>query len=517
VSIDRNATRPSPLPGELDGGPVRFRERLQLMGPTYRKLGQYLALRPDAIPDEYARELLRLGDDAEPVPWEQARAVILEDLGDEPERLFTRINPRPVAAGSLTQTHVAALADGREVAVKLQRPGARAQALRDLSHSRPWVRAFRLGRVPLAVDPRDLLDELRASLLRELDLRRELANMTRLRRLAAGNDLLVIPQPHPELSGDRVVTVDYLRGLPLSELLLARGAGSSGLDVGALAESLILATLTQVFRYRFFQADLHPANLVALAGDRVGFVDFGLCDELDEATRERQARDLAALYGHDVDRMYHAVTDVLVPTGETDLALFRREFSAETRSWLGDIGSRDGGAGRSAIGEWMVGVMRIARRHHLALPPSAASLYRTLLGAETVARELGADADLGSVGGRFFRDLQVEDTVDRLSTADAQRLMLDVLTLARDTPGQLHQILSDVANGRFSVAVTVEETARTARARSRRTRLVATAVVSVAVAAALAVPARGSVAAVALTVLLVALWVAVALQWRRLG
>lgn len=516
MSVDRDATRPDPLPGRLDGGPVRFRERLQRMGPTYVKIGQYLGLRPDAIPDEYARELLRLVDDVEPVPWDQVRAVLAEDLGDDPDRLFARINPRPVAARSLAQTHVAELGDGREVTLKIQRPGVHARVLRDLSHSRPWVRALRLGRVPLAVEARDLLDELRDWLLQELDLRRELANMTRLRRLAAGGDVQVIPKPYPELSGDRVLTADYVRGIPFSELLLARRADNAGLDLGVLAENMILATLTQIFRYRFFHADLHPGNLIAVAGERVGFVDFGLCYELDETIRERQARDLAALYGRDVDRMYQAITEVLVPSDETDLAVFRREFSAETRSWLGEIGSRGAGHGRSAIAEWIVGVMRIASRHHLALPPRVLSMYRTLLASETVAHELGEDADLGSVGGEFFRDLHVEESVDRLSSTDAQSLVLDLLSLARDSPGQIHQILSDFANGRFSIAVTVEEASRTARERSRRARLVATAIASVAVAAALAVPARGSVAAVALTLLLVVLWAAVVVQWRRL-
>src|SRR5438128_1720455 len=114
------------------GGPVGFRQWLQRLGPTYVKLGQFLALRPDLVPQEYADELLLLFDRVAPFSWRQARSVLTEDLGTDPANLFALLNPRPIAAGSLAQTHAARLPDGSDVVIKIQRPGIRSRLERDL-------------------------------------------------------------------------------------------------------------------------------------------------------------------------------------------------------------------------------------------------------------------------------------------------------------------------------------------------------------------------------------------------
>ena len=524
------------LLGRLVGGPRGFRELLERLGPTYVKIGQFLALRPDLVPEAYARELMRLLDTVPPFGWDEAKAIIADDLGADPGRIFAYVNPRPIAAGSLAQTHLAQLHDGTDVAVKVQRPGIRTRVMRDLGRARLLARLFELGQVSLVVTPRELVEELRIWLLEELDMQHELGNLIRLYRLAERSAIERIPRPYPNLSGKRVLTAEYIRGVPFSEILLALRTGeaselarvqSLGLDLGRLAENLIAASLTQIFRYRFFHADLHPGNLIALPGERIGFVDFGLCDELDETVQERQTRYLAALYGRDVDQMFTALTELLVPSEETDIAAFRRDFSAETRSWLGRLW--DGGpttnggpppGERSPIGEWMVGVMRLARHHRLGLPPRILSMYRALLTAETVANELGTGADLGSVGREFFTGLRLEQTLRGFTPDNLQQLALNLVGLVRDSPGQLHQILSELADGRFAVGMNMSEAPRAERARNRRARIIATAVLSVSVAVLLAVPGLPAVAGVSLGwplgVLLVLLYAATALQWRRM-
>jgi ubiquinone biosynthesis protein len=531
----------SPQPREsllarLVGGPRGFRELLERLGPTYMKIGQFLALRPDLIPEAYARELMRLLDTAPPFSWSEAKTIIAEDLGNDPAEIFAYINPNPVAAGSLAQTHVARLYDGTEVAVKVQRPGIRNRVMRDLGRARLLARLFELGHVSLVVTPRELVDELTGWMLEELDLQHELANMTRLYVLAEDSAVQRIPYPYPDLSGPRVLTAEYIRGVPFTEILLALRSGdtdelerveSLGIDLDRLAENLIEECLTQIFRYRFFDADIHPGNLIALPGERIGFVDFGLCDELDETVQERQTRYLAALYGRDVDQMFAALTELLVPTDETDMAAFRRDFSAETRAWLGQIWyqrpAMNGGtppAERSPIGEWMVGVMRLARRHHLGLPPRILSMYRALLTAETLANQLGSDADLGSVGREFFTSLRLEQTLRGLSPDHLQGLALNLVGLVRDSPGQLHQILTEIADGKFELAMKVSEAPRTDRARNRRAQLVATTVLAVSVSVILAVPSLPSALGISLAwplgILLVFLYAATALQWRRM-
>jgi ubiquinone biosynthesis protein len=415
--------------------------------------------------------------------------------------------------------------------VKIQRPGIRERVVRDLSRARVLARVLEAGRVSAVVPPREVVEELTSWMLEELDFAHELANVTRLYELAANSAVERIPRPYPELSTALVLTTDYVPGIPFSELLLSLRSGTpqergriaaSGVDVDRLAENLIRATLTQMFRYRFFHADLHPGNLLALPDDTVGFVDFGLCDELDETVGERQTRYLEAVYARDVDRMFAALVEILVPAEETDIAAFRRDFSAETRTYLGRIGSSSEHAtegARSPIADWMVAVMRVARRHGMRLPSRVLSMYRALLTAESVAHQLGARADLRTVGRDFFRALRLDELAQGFDPNDVQAAALTWLSLVRDGPGQLQQLLSELSSGRYALTVNMTESPRTARARDRRARLVSTAVLAatvstLVVAAAVADVSRGWTW-VLLGVLAV-VYAAIGWQWRRL-
>lgn len=518
ASTNRGAAR---IPRTATGGAVGFRELLERLGPTYVKIGQFLALRPDLLPRDYSEELIGLLDRVPAFPWSAAREVITEDLGASPEELFEYINPRPVAAASMAQTHVARLRDGTEVAVKVQRPGLREQVRRDLRRARVVARALDATGVSLVVSPKDLIEELGWWIVEELDMHHELRNMTRLYELTGDSPYERIPRPYPSLSGGRVLTSEYLRGIPLSVLLAHVRSGRPedaervdrlGIDLDALAEALISAVFRQVFRYQFFHADVHPGNILALPGGRIGFLDFGLCDYLDENVRQGQLQYLAAAYSGSVDEMFDALLDILVPGEDTDITAFRRAFTAETRTWMSrmriagavaavnsglderapgaewdqdrgpaDYGARDEDM-KSPLGQWMVATMRTVRRHGLQLPPRVLSMYRTLLTAETVATQLGADADLRSVGRNFFTRLRVEEEIRALGPEQWQSSAASMLSLLRDSPRQLHRILSDLSEGRLVLTMNVSESFGMARAHKRRTRLLSTSIITVSVA-----------------------------------
>ena len=539
-----DSTRRVQRAGRLVGGPVGFREWLIRLGPTYVKLGQHLALRPDLIPQAYCDELMLLFDRVPPFSSADARAVFVEDVGVPPEELFVTFDPEPFAAGSLAQTHLARLGDGTEVAVKIQRPNVRRQVVRDLRRARLLARGLELAGVSLVLTPRQIVDELSEALLQEIDFRHELANLTLLHRLAGASKIEAIPEPYPEYSGDRVVTMGYVHGTPVSDLLgraarradeAERGpeplngitASVAAVDRKTVASNLITATLTQVFRYRFFHADLHPGNLFAMEDGRIGFVDFGLCDSWDGTMRLRLLRYLSAVYSGEVEQMYQSLSEILIPSDRTDMAAFRADFFAESRRWTSrmrtslEARTRTSRADdRSPIAEWMIGIMRVAREHGLRVPPMVVSIYRALLVAETVANRLDADADLRSVGREFFERLRVDEVIHAFEPQALQPSVLSYLTLARDGPGQVNQILSELADGTFTMSVQAAEPPRVARARDRRTMLVVTAVLSVSVAVLLSRPDLPAVLGVSvawpLGALLLFLYIAVIVQSRRL-
>ncbi|HEX8967758.1 MAG TPA: AarF/UbiB family protein [Chloroflexota bacterium] len=532
-------------PRRLVGGPRGFRELLERLGPTFIKVGQYLALRRDLVSPEFADELMLLQDRAPSFAWAQAEAILTADLGHPPSALFDTIQTRPIAAGSLAQTHLATLPGGTRVAVKIQRPDVREQVLRDLRRARTVARVLDMSGATLIADPRQIVAELERWLLQELDLRRELANLTRLQNLMRSQPRIArAPTPFPDLCGTRVLTAEYLAGVPVSELLAALRSDAPdqrarverlSVDRDRLASHLITSTLTQVFRYEFFHADIHPGNLIALEDDVIGYVDFGLCAELDEGVRERQLRYLAASYSGQPEQVYRALLDILIVSDETDIDGFHRDFVAETREWRSHaaehsngVASLDGngrnGNGnrrRSSIANYLVGIMRAAQRNRVQVPADLLAMYRTLTTADSIAHQLGSSADLTSVGRPFFERLRMEAAVGALDREQLQGTLLSLTELLRNSPGQLQQILSDLSEGTLTLNVSSAEAPSVARARDRRARLVVVAVLTVSIAVLISAPDLAVTGWIVirwlLAVVLVGMYAWIAWQWRRLG
>jgi ubiquinone biosynthesis protein len=335
---------------------------------------------------------------------------------------------------------------------------------------------------------------------RELDFGLELDNLQRLYDLAGGDPDERIPRAYPAYSTRRVLTLEYLHGIPFSELLNALRAGTDeelrridalGVDRRRLADALVRVSLRQIFRNRFFHADLHPGNLLVLPGDRIGFVDFGLCEELDETIRNSQVRYLTAAASGEPERIFRAMTEILLPGETTDMEAFRRDFLGEARNLKFTRDAPAEGRERleqSPIARYLIGVMRSARRNDLQVPTRVLALYRTLLTLERVSGELGEADSLRRIGGDFLARLQKEDALDTFELENLQPILLSLLNLKRDAPAQLNELLKDLADGNFNLQVYNAEAARTERSRNRRSRLLAAAVLCVAVALLLARP-----------------------------
>jgi ubiquinone biosynthesis protein len=517
--------------GSARAGPRRLRDFLVRRGPTFIKLGQFLALRPDLIPQEYADELIELLDQAPPFPWEQARRIIEEDLGPI-EQTFDVVSDRPVAAGSLAQTHFARLRNGREVALKILRPGIHDMVERDLRRARVALRLLKLGRAPLVVSADDLHGELSSWLRQELDLERELANLQRLRRLAAGSEFQRIPKPYPRLSTRRILTSAFLRGTPLSEIVARRVGTSRGeehqaadvvVDRRRLAERLISATLTQMFEYQFFHADVHPGNLLLLEDESIGYVDFGLCRPLDAALRRDQLRYLTALASGDPNQILRALLKILIVGPRTDAEGFRRDFFTVSREWSGRAAGNDGRfdrGRRSPAAEYIIGAVRAARRNHYTVPADILGIYRALLTVEAVAQRLDGRVNLGSVGRPYFAQLRLRETARALHPNRLLPTAMDAVAFAREGPGRVNEILRALVEGELVVRTAGAEEPSTRRSWNRRTQLVSMAIVSVGLAVLVAAPvAYPTIALVPLRAVLAAAlalcyaWLAV--SWRR--
>ena len=503
------------------GDPARLARLLRRMGPVSTKAGQYLSLRRDLLPREYTDEFLKLTDDVPSFPWNAAKDILTVDLGSSPELIFNYIDRSPIASGSLAQVHRARLPDGTELAIKIKRPGIDESIARELKRLRRLAAIVARAGPNFAIDPRELIDEIAEWLAREVDFTRELESARRLRRAAAESAIQRIPLVYPSLSSQRIVTYEYLRGIPVSAILsrqpaAGKDSGKDAFDRRAVASNLVEASLYQIFRYQFFHADLHPGNLLILDNNVVGFVDFGFCDALDNSVRANQLRYLTAVYNDDSALMFKAMTEILIAGEMADSEGFRRDFLNARRMLEGRINA----AGQPA-GDYLSSVLNAARRNGYKVPTSILSIYRALLTAETVAAQLGLADGIRQVGRKFFTELQSQELYSHLFDRDRlQQVLVSLLNLKRDTPRQLNQILTDIVDGTLSLKVEVSEDPRIARSRRQKARLEACAILSVGVAVLLTMPHPPVFAGIplqrALTCVLIALYVAAIYFWRQL-
>jgi ubiquinone biosynthesis protein len=254
------------------------------LGGVLLKAGQFLSTRADVLPAAYVERLARLQDRARPLPYAVVRRVLCEELGAEPEELFTRVWRRPMASASLAQVHRATLRDGREVALKVQRPDVRAALAADLSTLRIAVRAIEglEGSLGFAI----LLDQLEGSLARELDFALEAESAARMARNFAASPRVRIPAVVEEFTRARVLVTEYLPGIRVTDRARLTRAE---VDPAAVVEALLGAYAAQVFEHELFHADPHPGNLLVLPGAggdfALGFVDFGLVQEVPAGFR----------------------------------------------------------------------------------------------------------------------------------------------------------------------------------------------------------------------------------------
>lgn len=462
-------------------GPRQFAGRLVRLGPLFVKIGQYLALRPDILPQSYCDELLRLVDRVPPVPWSEIQPVIERELGMPADQAFAHIRKKPLAAGSIAQVHLARTHDRRLVAVKVQRPDLARQIDRSLRWSRLIARLLEFTELGRGVSPTEVVNEIERWLRRELDFRQEL-NSQLLLRASASHRWLRIPEPLPELSTARVFTADYLQGVPFSDLIherrLAAGTamGRTGFDRELLAERLITTTFHQMFSSGRFHADPHPGNLIAMPGNVIGLVDCGLTDSVTPVLREAQASYLAALANSDAAGMHRALAGVLEFGPDSDPTAFRQDFIAETNEFLAR--NDDPSNGERSTSGYMIVLMRLARLHRVRLPTALLSMYRALLTVEAVASQLGATADLGSVGRTFFAGSEVERLLATLEPATIVSWLTRIGELGRAAPAQLQELLTDLVEGRFVLSTQTRQAPGDRRLANRRARLVALAILS---------------------------------------
>ena len=433
--------------------PQRVRHTLEDLGPTYIKLGQILSTRPDILPPQFIVELSKLLDMAPPVPASEITAVIEEELGGPIDRWYASFSPTPIASASIGQVHRATLLDGTEVVVKVQRPGVQQTIEADLSLLATQTR-FLEGRSATVrgYHVADIVEEFAQALRDELNYTVEGRNADTLRRLVAGEGVLV-PEVYWDLTTQRVITLGYLKGLKLSEIdeLKARAY-----DLASIAERVVKVYLRQVFVHGVFHADPHPANILVCDG-RIGLVDMGSVGYLTPQVRQVLGDLLLALAQQDADEMVHIIIRMGATGPDIDRDALRRAVQR--------LNARYYGASLESVPvpQFLDDIMTVAFKHRVRLPADLTLLARAVVVLEGVASGLDPSLQLTALVEPFVVQLMKERVSIKRTLLEGIQTLRQLEAVLHLLPRRVDILTEQLERGELTVGIDVRRLAHALR------------------------------------------------------
>jgi len=420
----------------------RFREMLEELGPTFVKVGQILSTRPDVLPPPFIAELQRLQDAAPAIEFEAVRSAIEEGLGRSIDTAFAHVEPEPLASASMAQTHVARLHDGREVVVKVQRPGIGDTMRSDLDLLHVFARLLEATVHEMDLyAPGDIVRALDEALSAELDFLGEAANLERFAANFADVPGVHVPALVRSHTTRTIMTMERVIGTKVSALAPDDPAAER------TALQLIEALYLQIFRFGFFHGDPHPGNLFVTPDGEVAFIDFGLCGWLSPRQREDLVTLIIASLSGDADGLARVLLRMGQPRGHVSLRAFTDEVeSIRARYLKRNLREID-------LTGFVEECIDAAQRHQIRIASDYAILSKAAVTLEGVIRQLAPDLDLAEhvqpYSQRLVRDHYAPDQLLRGAITSLGQLR----TALREVPDQVGQVLMDLESGHLELKV----------------------------------------------------------------
>ena len=425
----------------------RIRHVLENLGPIYVKFGQILSTRRDVLPDDIADELARLQDRVPPFPGSQARAIIEKAYGHPLEEVFAEFNEVPLASASIAQVHAARLKDGREVIVKVVRPNIAGTIRRDIglmyivaeALERYWAQGRRLK-------PTGVVAEFEKTILDELDLLREAANASQLRRNFKNSDEIYVPEVVWDLTRRKVMVMERISGIRVDDVDALKAAG---IDMKWLAEAGVDLFFTQVFRDHFFHADMHPGNLFVapIGGGRARFVpvDFGIMGSLSDFDQRYLAENFMAFMNRD----YRRVAELHVESGWVPRDTRVDDFEFGIRAVCEPIFDRP--IKDISVGHLLLRLFQTAQRFNMKILPQLLLLQKTLVNVEGVGRQLCPDMDLWAAARPSLEKWMMNRVSVRKLLDTARDRLPTWAERLPEAPAAVFELIEQARTGRFKV------------------------------------------------------------------
>lgn len=454
--------------------PQRLRAALEALGPTFVKFGQILATRSDLLDASWTDELDRLHSQASTLSWEQLAPQIRADLKGDPHSLFAEFDETPLAAASMAQIYRARLHSGEAVVIKVLRPGLAKTIQADLRLLTYLAETVEQQSPALArYRPRQMVRALATALTHELDLTHEGNNCERVAQQFAQQPNVVIPKIYWQWSSQRLLVQEFLPGIaPENPQQLA----TAGLDGPLLAQRGAQAFMKMVLEHRLYHTDPHPGNVMALADNRVGFIDFGMVGQLSERRRNQLLLLLQAI----AERESAGIVNTLIAWSDSDpLDLLDLELAAQ--NFLDKQASAT-----LTLGKALTDLLVMVREHQLALPPDLVLLFKALITADGVLHRLDPHFDIIATLKPMLQQVMLQ----RYTPEAVRRRMLvlggEALDASEELPQTLRLLMRRLKGGKISADINVKNIDQLSKALERAAITLAIAIVTAAFALGLA-------------------------------
>ncbi len=453
---------------------ARLRLALQDLGPIFVKFGQILSTRRDLVPPDVAEELTLLQDRVKPFDGDAARAIVEQALGRPVAEAFASFDTQPLASASIAQVHAATLPGGRQVVVKVLRPGIEDQIDADIALLRSMAALVERTH-PRAdkIRPQEVVSEVENTLAAELDLQREGANASVLRRFWQDSNDLYVPEVVWSHTAERALTLERVWGIPSDDI---PALDAAGIDRRMLAAKGVRLFYTQVFRDNFFHADAHAGNIWVdndpARRDNPRFIalDFGIMGQLSQEDQYYLAENFMAIFNRD----YRRIAALHVEAGWMPAHLRLDELEAAVRSVCEPYFTRP--LSQISLAEVLLKLFRMAQRYQLTLQPQLILLQKTLLNIEGVGRQLDPQIDIWAVARPVLERILVERYSPRRTLRELRKRLPEIMTHAPEMPALVHGWLRQQVEGRHQLAMRSQDLVALNLTLQRMQRRVVTAI-----------------------------------------
>lgn len=416
---------------------ARLRLALEKLGPIFVKFGQVLSTRRDLLPDDVANELAKLQDQVPPVEYDKIESTITEAFNQPLNAIYSHVEHECVASASVAQVHFARLINGKEVAVKVLRPGIEKTITQDLSilKSLAWL-VQAISSEGKRLKPQEIIEEFARHTRHELDLTLEAANCSQLARNFS-NKRLLIPEVHWDYCRKSVMTMERMHGTPIrdTDALVAKN-----IDLSQLAHDGVEIFFTQVFRDGFFHADMHPGNIQVADDGRYIALDFGIMGNLSDADKYYLARNFLAFFNRD----YRDVAQAHIDSSWVPKDTNRDELEIAIRAICEPIFNKP--LKDISFGRTLLSLFQMSRRFGVVIQPQLIMLQKTLLNIEGLGRDLDANIDLWQTARPFLKRWMSEQLGLRKIAKSIKDELPFILRTAPEIPRLIHRFLSQQTN-----------------------------------------------------------------------